>query len=104
MGNVVEDVETRDALFLQEVDGMRAAFLEHRSQNVTAVQRRLAGALRLQKGALQHALERAGVLGPVVDTPGQLLDALVHKLLQLLPEQRDAAAAVENDLAAGLFF
>ena len=55
--NVIQNVQLADALVGQQVNGVRARLLKHRRQDVAAVDRRLAGTLRLQQRALQNALE-----------------------------------------------
>jgi hypothetical protein len=57
MRDVVDDVQPRDALLLQEVHGVRVLLAEDGDQHVGAGDFLLAGTLHVQDGALDHALE-----------------------------------------------
>src|SRR5207244_698091 len=60
--DVVDDVQARDALLLQEIDGVGILLAEDRHQHVGPGDLLLAGGLHVQDGALDHALEAEGGL------------------------------------------
>ena len=60
--NVVQDVETRDRLLLQAVDGVALLFAEHGDQHVGAVHRLVAPGLHEEDRALDDHVEARGLL------------------------------------------
>ncbi len=95
---VVEDVEARDALLLEQVDGVRVGRLEERGEDVAAVDLLLPRALGLEERVLDGALEGRGVLGQRVARSRHALHLLFEELLQLACERLGVAAAVADDL------
>ena len=101
VGNVVQNVQLADALLGQQIHGVRARLLKHRRQDVAAVDRRLARALRLQQGTLQNALEGGRRLRRCFHPGGQGFQMLRHEGLQGGFELHDVAPAVVDDVFAG---
>src|SRR5207249_539070 len=79
--NVVDDVEARDALLLEEIHRVRVLLAENGDQDVRSGDLLLARGLDVQDGALDHALEaqrRLGVDLAVGGDPRCLLDDVLR--------------------------
>jgi hypothetical protein len=98
--DVVDDVEARHALLLEQVDGEAVALAEHRDQEVAGRHLGASGALDVHRGALEHALEGERLVGARLLTLGQHLDALLEELLDLAAQRVDVAAALLDDVDA----
>src|SRR5690606_34673895 len=55
--NIVQDIETLDPLFLDEIEGMRILRLEKRDEKIGRSDLVFAGGLDLKKRPLDHALD-----------------------------------------------
>lgn len=89
MGDVVDDVDTRHALLLEQEHRLAFLFAEDRHQHVGAGHFALAGALHVEHGTLQHALEtqrrlRLAVLVMHGDQRGGGIDELLQVVLELV--------------------
>ena len=85
MRDVIDDVEPRDALLLEQVDRVRVALAEHRGDHVPRGHLLATGGLDVHRGTLEHALERERLIGPGVFAVGQRFDLLVEEALELAP-------------------
>src|SRR5436309_4236568 len=103
MGNIVQDVQPTDALLLQQVYRMGAAFLEHGRQEVAAVDGALPRSLPLQDRTFEHALEGCRIVWPGCSPPREGLDTFGHELFKLVLEHGDIATAMANHGAASFF-
>jgi hypothetical protein len=81
------DVEAGDAVLFEQRDRMRLGLREHRDEHVPAVDRALAGALRVHHRALEHPAEAERLHGLEVPVTGQVLERaqqLLHARFELL--------------------
>ncbi len=95
VGDVVDRIEPRHVLLLQEIDGVRLALGEHRDQHVGAGHFLAAGRLDMNGGALQHALEAGGGLRLAAaggHQPGELVVEILRDVAAQ-PVEIDAAGA-----------
>ena len=99
MREVVEYVEARDALPLEQVDGVRVGRLEERGEDVAAVHLTLARPLGLHERVLDDALEGGGVFRQRLARRGHALQLLAQEALKLFNQRLDVAAALAHDLA-----
>ena len=97
VGDVPEQVQAGDPLALQQVDGVGVALAIEGDQDVAAVDLLLAARLHLQRRALQHPLERLGVLGFPVRPAGERRLGLVQVLLELAAQLGQPGAARAQD-------
>jgi hypothetical protein len=90
LGNAVRDVvdriEPAHLLLLQEIDGMRFSFGEHRHQHIGPGYLFTAGGLDVDGGSLQHPLEACRGLG-VVDMSGGEVGQFVLDIFRQFPPQ-----------------
>jgi hypothetical protein len=99
---VVEHVEARHALLLEEVDGVRVGRLEEGGEDVAAVHLALPRPFGLEQRVLDDALEGGRVLGQRVARGGHGFELLVEERLQLAHERLGAPAAVAQDVGRRL--
>ena len=99
--DVVDDVEPRDALLLEQVDRVRVALAKHRRDHVAGRHLLATGGLDVHRGALEHALERERLIGTGLFAFRQLVDLLVEEALEVAAQAVDAAAALDDDIGAG---
>ncbi len=81
--DVVDDVEPRHALLLEQVDRVRVALAEHRRDHVAGRHLLAAGGLDVHRRALEHALERERLIGSGLLALGKLVDLLVEEALEI---------------------
>ena len=98
--DVVDDVEPRDALLLEQVHRVRVALAEHRRDHVAGRHLLAAGGLDVHRRALEHALERERLIGAGLLALGQLVDLLVEEALEIAAQLLDVAAALGDDIGA----
>ncbi len=99
VGDVVDGVEARHLLLLQEVDGVAFALGEQRYQHVGAGDLFAARRLHVNRSALEDALEaggRLGVLGPVEHQALELVVEVGGEILAQ-PVEIDAAGPHHRD-------
>ena len=96
--DVADDVETRDALLLEEIGGVRVRLAENGDQDVAAEDLVLSRRLHVRGGALNHPLKADGLLRRGVVALRQPLQLLVEELLQRALQLGDVTAAVTHDL------
>ena len=97
--DVVDRVEARHFLLLEEIDGVRFALREQRHQDVGAGHFLAARGLHVYGGALQHPLEAGGGLGVlrlIEDQPGKFVVDVSQQILAQ-PRDIDAAGAHHGD-------
>jgi hypothetical protein len=95
---IVEDVETRDALLLEQIDGVRVGRQDEGGEDVAAVNLFLSRPFGLKQSVFDDALEGGRVLGERVGGGGGALQFLFEELFQLLRQRLGVAAAVADDL------
>jgi hypothetical protein len=93
----VDGVESRHVLQLQEVDGVALALAEERDQDVGAGDFVAAGALDVDGGALDDALEAGGGLGVAGAIGGQAGEVLVEEFAEVLAQLVEIDAAGAED-------
>src|SRR5471030_2117192 len=87
MGDVVDDINTGNALLLEEEYGLAFLLAEDRHEHVGPCDFALAGALYVENGTLQYPLEAQGWLGlAVLVMNGDQRRGGVDKLLQVMLE------------------
>ncbi len=86
---------------LQQVEGVRFVFPEHRRQHVAPVDHLLLGGKGVNRGALQHPLHPHRLLRFGFHTHRKLLHGLFQKLLQAFLQASDVRSAGIED-GAGL--
>ncbi len=97
VGDVVEHVQPRDGLGLEQLGGVRVGLLQHRGNEVAGVHLRLARALHVEHRRLQHAPEGARLLRLLLHPARELLDRALEEGVQLPAEPRQIRAAGGED-------
>ena len=97
--DVLQHVESRDALRAQQLDGVRVGLLEDRRQQIARFDLVLLRALRVVEGVLHHAVEgerlERGRLRVF-----EFLDVLVEEALECEFQRREVGARVPQHLGA----
>ena len=103
MRDVLEDVESRDALGSEELRRVRAVLLQRGGNHIAGMNFLAAGALDVEHGGLKHATERESLLGFLLLAPGELLDGVLKVLVQIATQLRHVRATRRQDpLAVGI--
>ena len=97
VGDEPEQVEPRHPLLLEQIERVRIALAEERHQDGAGVDGFLSARLDLHRGPLQHALERARLLGVPIESVRQLPLAFLEMLLEVALELRQPGAAGAQD-------
>ena len=99
VADVVDGVEPRHVLLLQEEDGVALALGEQGDQHVGAGHLLAAGGLHVDGGALQHALEAGGRLGVAGGAADQVGELVVDIFAEVAPQpvEIDVAGAEDGD-------
>jgi len=98
MGDVVNNVETRDTLQVQEINGLGLFLTENRDQDIAACHFILAARLHVEYSTLQHTLESKRGLDIVFVVLCQQRRLLFDVLAQCVPQFRDVRIAGAEDL------
>ena len=97
MGDVLEDVEPRDALRGQELRRVRPVLLERGGDHVAGVHFLAPRALHVQHRGLQDAPERQRLLRFLLLPARELLDRLVQILVEVAAQLRHVGTARGED-------
>ena len=100
MRDVVEDVETRDALVGQQLCRMALRLLENRREDVAGVRFVALRALDVQNRRLQDAAKRHRLLGLPLRPAALALDRFVEVRVERAPQRRQVRAAGREDALA----
>ena len=100
MRDVVQDIQSRNALRLQQLGRKRVGLLQSRRQHVAEPDFVFPGALDVQDGVLQDALERQRLVRlPAPRRAGELLEG-TEKLVQRVTQRGEVATAGRQNLFA----
>ena len=99
--DVIDHVQPRDALLLEEVDRVGILLSEDRNQHVGPGHFLLAGGLHVQDGALNHALKAERGLGVDLAVGRDARRLLGNMLRQVLAQLIDVGAAGAQNLRRG---
>lgn len=103
MGDVVDHVDACHALLLEQKHGLAFLLAEDRHQHVGAGDFALAGALHMEHGTLQHALEAQGRLSlAVLVMDGDQRRGGIDELLQVVLELVEIGATGAQNGRGGL--
>ena len=100
MRDVLEDVEPRDALRVEQPGGVRLRLLQDGGEHVAGLHFLPLRALDVQDGRLQHAPERGRLLGLALLAAPHLLDRGLEVVVQVLAQARQIDAAGGQDALA----
>ena len=100
MRDVVENVQTRDALASQELCGIALRLLENRREDVAGVRFVPLCALDVQNRGLQDAAKRHRLLGFPLRPAALALDRFVEVRGERAPQRRQVGAAGREDSLA----
>ncbi len=93
MRDEIHHIKARDALFLQEIDGVRVLLAVDGDEHIGAIDFLLAGRLDVQDGALDDALETERRLGVDVVLAGNRRRVFVDEIGQILAQRLGLGAA-----------
>ena len=100
---IVDDIQPRDVLLVQEIDGVRILFAVDGDQDVGAGDFLLARGLHVVDGALQHALEPQRGLRVAAVVVGQARDRGFDRLVQLMAQAGEIRAdRLEDGFGGGV--
>ncbi|MNJ35727.1 hypothetical protein D3C77_304810 [compost metagenome] len=103
MGNVIDHIDSSDALLLEQKHRLAFLFAENRYQHIGAGDFTLARALDMKDCALQHPLEAQGWLGfAILVMHGNQRRGGVNELLQVVFEFVEVRAAGAQNGRGGL--
>ena len=103
MGDVIDDIETRNILLLEEIDRLAFLFTEDSNQHIGAGHFLLAAGLDMEHGPLQHALEAQRGLGFAVHLLGSYQRrGRLYKFAQVEAQLSDICATGYQHLASRL--
>jgi hypothetical protein len=100
VADVVEHVEPRHALQVEQLRRERLGLLQHGREQVAGLHLGAVGALDVQDGRLQGAAEGQRLLRLLLAAAGELLDLLAQVAIELPPQRRQVAAARREDALA----
>ena len=100
MRDVLEDVEPRDVLRVEQSCRVRFGLLQDGGDDVAGLHFLPARALHVQHGGLQHALERGGLFRFALAAALLPFDRRLEVGLELLAQRRQIGAARRQDLLA----
>src|SRR5690606_37210874 len=86
--NVLDEVQTSDAVFFERLDGKRVVLGEHRDHHVEAAKLRFSTRLDVNRRTLQHSTEAVRRSGRTATVLG-LRNFLFEYTLQLCPDRDD---------------
>ena len=100
MRQIVDDIEPRDVLKTEQVDGLGLLLAENRDEHVAGQDLLLAALLHVENRALQYALEaeRRLHVDVLVVVQAQARCGVGDELLQLAAEPADVGAAILQNL------
>ena len=103
MGDVVDDIDAGDGLFLEQEHRLALLLVEERDQHVRAARLLLAAGLHVEQRPLQHAAEAEGglrllLIDPRRDQGRRLLDERAELPPQLIHVRRDVVQHVRRHL------
>jgi hypothetical protein len=101
--DVVEDVEAREALRLEQLRGVRLRLLHQGGEHVAGLHLGPPGALHVEHGRLEHAAEGERLLGLALASARELLDRALQEPVEVVPDAGHVGAAgLEDALAVGI--